>query len=115
MQDLTPNATVDPRDGFPVLSAIWRYGPGLPTVSPRVPFRPFQVNRADTLRSERNGLQLFGEMYCSVPTTVPCAVRSRRHDASAAAAAPEGCFASPKSSSFAPAAVNMMLPGSRSR
>ena len=60
-----------------------------------------------------------GLMYCTVPTMLPREVSGDSCVIEAVASATEtatGCsFASPKSSSFTPAAVSMMLPGFKSR
>ena len=61
-----------------------------------------------------------GAMYCTVPRIVPCAVPGARvasRDMPDIEMGPAGArnFASPKSSSFGPAFVNMMLAGLRSR
>ena len=57
-------------------------------------------------------------MYWNVPRIVPCAVRSGGAVGAIERFAPDGgplAFASPKSSSFTPPFVSMMLPGFRSR
>ena len=59
-------------------------------------------------------------MYCNVPKIVPCAVSGslhRREVPKLALAGAASCFnlAKPKSSSFVPDFVSMMLPGFRSR